>query len=69
MNALCLLLLDDRLLDNIPLPNIDNIPAVHCRHASKPFCGKSRSNPEVGVCDCVGRRTAACTRHLPPAQR
>jgi hypothetical protein len=74
MNALCLLLLDDRLLDNIP-----NIPGaiarVHCRHASKPFCGKSRSNREVGVCDCVERRTAAsaatrpCTRHLPPARR
>ena len=68
MNALCLLLLDDRLLDNIP--NIpDAIARVHCRHASKPFCGKSRSNPEVGVCDCVERRTAACTRNLPPAQR
>ena len=45
MNALCLLLLDDRLLDNIPLPNIDNIPAVHCRHASKPFCGKALLSP------------------------
>jgi hypothetical protein len=68
MNALCLLLLDDRLLNTIP--NIpDAIARVHCRHASKPFCGKSRSNPEVGVCDCVGRCTAACARHLPPARR
>jgi hypothetical protein len=66
MNALCLLLLDDRLLDNIP-----NIPSaiarVHCHHASKPFCGKSRYNPELGVCDCVGRRTASMQLRCNPS--